>query len=142
MVLTRFTQVKSGFVFRKLQVNIFQPHSSIIYSNCYDRNQLFKMQIQRMMAHPDDMTLHELIQEGVIAKKLGDVVYLMQCKPVELGVLKYCTNELPVIYNGSEYYLLSVSNILTKRAIRSNVLRSLRSFTRLAKCGIKMTEEH
>ena len=68
-----------------------------------------------MVAHPDDMTLHE---EGVIAKKLGDVVYLMQCKPVhvELGVPKYCTNELPVIYNGSEYYLLSVSNILTKRA--------------------------
>ena len=83
------------------------------------------MQIQQMVAHPDDMTLHE---EGVIAKKLGDVVYLMQCKPVhvELGVPKYCTNELPVIYNGSEYYLLSVSNILTKRAIRSNVLRSLR----------------
>ena len=63
-----------------------------------------------MVAHPDDMTLHE---EGVIAKKLGDVVYLMQCKPVhvELGVPKYCTNELPVIYNGSEYYLLSVSNV-------------------------------
>ena len=102
MVLTRFTQVKSGFVFRKLQVDIFQPHSSIIYSNCYDRNQLFKMQIQRMMAHPDDMTLHVLIQEeGVIAKKL-DVGYLMQCKPVhvELGIPKYCTNELPVVYNG------------------------------------------
>ena len=52
------------------------------------------MQIQQMVAHPDDMTLHE---EGVIAKKLGDVVYLMQCKPVhvELGVPKYGTNELP-----------------------------------------------
>ena len=119
MVLTRFTQVKSGFVFRKLQVDIFQHYSSIVYSNCYDRNQLFKMQIQQMMAHPDDMTLHVLIQEeGVIAKKLGDVVYLMQCKPVhvELRVPKYCTNELPVVYNGSEYYLLSVSSILTKRA--------------------------
>ena len=66
------------------------------------------MQIQQMMAHPDDMTLHVLMQEeGIIAKKLGDVVYLMQCKPVhvELGVPKYCTNELPVVYNNSEYYL-------------------------------------
>ena len=119
MVLTRFTQVKSGFVFRKLQVDLFQHYGSILYSNCYNKNQLFKMQIQQMMAHPDDMTLHVLMQEeGIIAKKLGDVVYLMQCKPVhvELGVPKYCTNELPVVYNNSEYYLLSVSNILTKRA--------------------------
>ena len=119
MVLVRFTQVKAGFVFRKLQVDIFKQYASILFSNCDNENKLFKMQIQQMMAHPEDLTLHILREEkGIIAKKLGDVVYLMQCKPVhvELGIPKYCTNELPVVYNNTEYYLLSGSNILTKRA--------------------------
>jgi len=59
-------------------------------------------------------------RKGVIARKLGDVIYLMKCLAVEvtLGKPKYCTNEVPVIFNGTDQYMLPSSGILTKKATK------------------------
>ena len=44
----------------------------------------------------------------------------MKCLAVEvtLGKPKYCTNEVPVIFNGTDQYMLPSSGILTKKATK------------------------
>ena len=117
MLITRFTQAKAGFVFRKLQIDLYTQYTSWFLSNCHLENKIMKTQIQQLLSNPEYASVNLVSdKKGIIAKKMGDVVYLKQCKRinVDLGVPKYCTNELPVQYNGTDYYLIPGSHILTK----------------------------
>ena len=119
IVMTRFVQAKAGFVFRKLEMDFYEQYSQWFISNCYIENEIWKTKIQQLILHPEYSGFNLLNRrKGVVAKSMGDAVYLMECKPVDvqLGVPKYCTKELPVLFNNSEYYLLPGSHVLTKRA--------------------------
>ena len=121
MAITRFIQTKTGFVFRKLQMDLYDHYTSWYVTNCYIENELWKTKMQQLMLHPDTLGINPLSKKkGVVAKKRGDVLYLMECDPVlvSLGVPKFCTHELPVRYNGTNYFLMPNSHILTKRANR------------------------
>ena len=75
--------------------------------------------MQQLMLHHESIGYNVIDEKkGVVAKKRGDVVYLMQCRAVtvDLGVPKFCTHELPVTYNGSDYFLLPDSHVLAKKA--------------------------
>ena len=72
--------------------------------------------MQQLMLHHDSLGYNVIDEKkGVVAKKRGDVVYLMKCKAVtvKLGVPKFCTHELLVVYNGSDFFLLPDSHVLT-----------------------------
>ena len=121
MAITRFIQTKTGFVFRKLQMDLYDHYTSWYVKNCYMENELWKTKMQQLMLHPDTLGINVMgNKKGIVAKKRGDVVYMMECDPVivSLGVPKYCTHELPVRYNGTNYFLMSSFHILTKRANR------------------------
>ena len=119
IVTSRFVQAKAGFVFRKLQLDFYEQYAQWFIANCYIENEIWKIKIKQLVLHPEYSGFSLLNRrKGVLAKSMGDVVYLMECKHVHvpLGVPKYCTKELPVLFNSSEYYLLPESHVLTKRA--------------------------
>ena len=121
MVITRFIQTKAGFVFRKMQMDLYRQYTSWFITACYVENEIWKMKVTELMLHPEVSGFNLLNRrKGIFSKKMGDAVYLMECKVVNvsIGTPKYCTNELPVIYNQSDYYLLPGSDVLTKRANR------------------------
>ena len=51
---------------------------------------------------------------------MGDAVYLMQCKPVQvhIAIPKFCSDELPVLCNNTYFYLVRGSRVLTKQATK------------------------
>ena len=59
-------------------------------------------------------------KKRIIARAMGDAVYLMQCKPVQvhIAIPKFCSDELPVLCNNTYFYLVPGSRVLTKQATK------------------------
>ena len=59
-------------------------------------------------------------KKRIIARAMGDAVYLMQCKPVQvhIAIPKFCSDELPVLCNNTYFYLVRGSRVLTKQATK------------------------
>ena len=63
---------------------------------------------------------HSWGKKRIIARAMGDAVYLMQCKPVQvhIAIPKFCSDELPVLCNNTYFYLVRGSRVLTKQATK------------------------
>ena len=70
MAITRFIQTKTGFVFRKLQMDLYDHYTSWYVKNCYMENELWKTKMQQLMLHPDTLGINVMgNKKGIVAKK-------------------------------------------------------------------------
>ena len=119
MVISRFVKTKARFVLRKLEMDLYNHYTSWYIQSCWLERSIWRAKIQQLMLHQDSIGYNVIDErKGIVAKRRGNLVYMMQCKAVsvQLGVPQFCTNEIPVTYNGSNLYLLPDSHILTEKA--------------------------
>ncbi len=91
----------------------------ILQRECALRREILESKIRAAIANTDLVTPLLPLKKGVYGRILGEVLMVFKCSKVTVHLRKestpICTEEMPVRYNGQNYYLTPNTRMLTSR---------------------------
>ena len=74
--------------------------------------------------NPELITPMLFNEKGTFARVIGETLQIFSCKVVQvtLAIIDKCTNELPVLYQGSQVFLLPITRILTDQKYQPRII--------------------
>lgn len=115
--LLTYFNIKFVFLEKHLATSIRQLYTSLKLANCQLERQLLEHHLTLAIHHQNDFAFLRGGGPGYTAVTMGEVTYLIQCRPVpvELRSTNICYNEIPVLYSNQSMFLAPRTRILTSK---------------------------
>lgn len=111
-----FTYMNNKFVYieRHIERQLTSMYRDIMNDRCEKSKEIMDLQLAIGMNHPEQFAKIYAKQEGYNAIRMGDVIHVIQCQPVDVKtrVDAQCWDELPVTYDDKPYFMSPQSHIL------------------------------
>lgn len=118
-----FTYINSKFIYveRHVRAQMKSLYKDLLLHRCNLEREMLKNSLAIAMIAPDLFAYNFMKAPGYYAQIQGEVLYMIKCVPVEVGVLKAveCSQQLQVQKNGETWYLQPRTHILVKTAIQT-----------------------
>lgn len=103
-------------------------YESIKFSECVMNAKTISNLVSLALIDPDGLGFITLGQKGFYGRVTGEVIRLIQCKPVIVSLRESenkCYNEIPVNYNDKKMFVSPTSRILLNDATEISCIDSL-----------------
>lgn len=102
--------------------SVEKTYSNIVHRKCLLNREILRNRLLLAPLSPNALSAIIKNQLGHIGRVLGEVLYIMQCKPViaEVRRSKYCYNELPIKVNNESKFMTPITHIIIDHAVQVN----------------------
>nr|QPL15388.1 glycoprotein [Neuropteran chu-related virus OKIAV150] len=102
-----YTNSKFVYIERNIKSNMENLYKSVKSQRCIIEQTTLRTQLSVAAIDANEFAYLYKQQPGYTGTVLGEVIYLTKCQPVPVtyNKTKRCFHELPVIYNGKQYFM-------------------------------------
>ena len=144
--LSKYFNNKIDYLYHLQLLTMEQFYEEVVSNDCRLNREIIRTKLAIALTNQDVVAPVLSLQEGTYARVMGEVIHTYQCRKVEvnLATVDYCTNELPVMYNGVLMFAKPITRILLSHAAKidpslcSNLLSPIYEW----KTGIWITVPH
>lgn len=116
--LKKYFNNKIFAMYKLLNQEMKQVFLDKIDFDCKTKASLIKQSLT--MAHlAPDLFAYNLMGPGYTAVLAGHIIHVIKCQPVEVTINQYpksCTEEIPILYHESPYFITSTTKIIIKHS--------------------------
>lgn len=112
--LFTFFNAKIGYVEHHLRNQITTMYHDLVLNQCLLEKQLLETHLSIANIAPQEFAYLRMKRPGFTSVVMGEVVYLLECAAVEVGVIQHqdCTAELAVNHSGTIKYMAPRTHVL------------------------------
>lgn len=103
---------------RSLSSQMSSMYREIVQHRCELDRKILMTKLSMAVSSPMEFAFEHMRGPGYTASILGEVIYIVQCTPVDVATAKTseCTLEMPVLYKNETYYMRPRSRVLQRSA--------------------------
>ena len=111
---------KIDFLYHKNLMKIERVYQETIANDCKLNREILRTKLALVMTNQDMVAPLLPLSKGTFARVMGEAIHTFKCKEinVELADAGYCTNELPVSYEGQIKFLEPITRVLITTPVR------------------------
>lgn len=117
---------KLSLMYNDIATQVTGLYANMQYTKCSSDQKLLATTLSLAQLDPNSLGLSLFNKPGYFTKIAADVIYVVQCKAVEVTLrpTKDCYNELPVLHNGKPKFMSGRSKLLVEDAVEISCVDS------------------